>query len=181
MGIYPINDCRLVYAVTTTAIPTPTPTATATPTPMPTPIPILTGTLNGEVVFEGNLGSSWERSLPHERFVAIADVSWMDLQSVSSLEVEPRIVATGTIPDDITRESPVPFTVNYNPEDIDPSSVYAVIVKYFIGGGRGGTSGGVVFTNYYGIRSGSTPLLVLTGGAPRQNVKVHISLIRWRS
>ena len=62
-----------------TATPTPTPVPTAPPTPIPTPTPILTGTLNGEIVFDATRGSLTVQQLPSDGFVAIADVSGMNL------------------------------------------------------------------------------------------------------
>lgn len=144
--------------------------------------PTLSGTLTGEIVFvhstvEG-LNCLETSSLPEEDYIALLDVTGMDL-SVSNIfslyEFEPHIIAEGTVDSSSSRRSPTPFTIRYAPESIDLSLDYAIFVRYDAWTIEGLHLRGIIFTNHSG--SETTPTRVLTCGHPHSNVEIPIDLI----
>ena len=183
MGVQRLALVLVAIVFTTSACNTISPTAT----PAPTPTPMFNGVLTGEIVYDyESLNPIFAGpDLPEEGFVALADVSGRggtggmgDLMFME--ESDPRIIAKGAIDPGESRIPPVAFTINYNPSDIDPESLYVVAVYFVWSWSRTPVSHsrGTHFTNLFNTVEDSPPR-VLTRGYPRQDVEVPIYLYSW--
>ena len=145
----------------------------------------LTGELTGELVFARSLVAENEKyletkTLPQEGFIALVDITGLNLSlHLPSYVSEPHLIAYGEIDSETSRRLPVPFTIRYEPSNIDLESKYAIFVLYTESTGQGLTSQGAHYTNLYGFRT--APTRVFTDGYPRHDVIVRIDLIEWIS
>ena len=128
----------------------------------------LSGRLTGRIVFDPT------EELPKRGYVALVNLTTLPPGIPSMGELESRIIARGGISG--SRTSPVPFTILYDPEDIEPNQHYAVLVYYTWGEGRGITSRSVTYTNAY--QRGYNPARVLTHNYPSDDVEVRIAIVR---